>query len=121
MSMDLMSLVKTALSSEALDKLGSNLGESPANTQTALQAGVPALLAAMIAKLSSAGGVSSLLALFNSGSAGNNVLSDLSGALSGTGASNLMSTGKGIIQSLLGDKMGSVAGAMPLASVVPWA
>ncbi len=108
MSIDLMGLVKTALSSDVLDKLGNNLGESPANTQKALQAGVPAIIASMIGK-ASGGGISSLLSLFNSGAADSGILGNLGSMLGGSGMSNLMSSGGGIVQSLLGDKLGAVA------------
>ena len=109
MSIDLMGLAKSALSSDVLDKLGSNLGESPDNTHKALQAGIPAVLAAMLGKLSGGGGISSLLSLFTSGSFDSGMLGNLGSLLGGGGAANLMSSGKGILQSLLGDKAGAVA------------
>jgi OOP family OmpA-OmpF porin len=113
MSIDLMGLAKTALSSDVLETLGSNLGESPANTEKALQAGIPAILAGMIGKLSGGGGVSSLLSLFNNGfntgAADSGILGNLSSMLGGSGMSNLINSGSGIVQSILGDKMGAVA------------
>jgi outer membrane protein OmpA-like peptidoglycan-associated protein len=109
MAIDLMGLVKGALNNDAINKLSSNLGESPASTQKAMEAGVPALLAAMLGKLTGGGGVSSLLSLFNSGSHDGSILGNLGGLLGGSGASNLMDSGKGILQSLLGDKLGPVS------------
>ena len=112
MAIDLMGLVKAALNSDTINKLSSNLGESPASTQKALDAGIPALLAGMLGKLTSGGGVSSLLSLFNSGSADGSkdgsILGNIGALAGGSGATNLMDSGKGIVQSLLGDKLGAV-------------
>ncbi|MGA9502821.1 MAG: DUF937 domain-containing protein, partial [Terriglobales bacterium] len=113
MAIDLIGLVKSAISSSgAIDKISGNLGETPAATQTALQASVPALLAAMIGKLSSESGIASLLSLFNSGSYDGSLLSNLGKSLSGSGATSVIDSGKAIAKSLLGDKLSPVANAV---------
>ncbi|MFY9644751.1 MAG: OmpA family protein [Terriglobales bacterium] len=113
MAVDILSLVKNAVaSSGAIDKLSGSLGESPAATQTAFQASVPALLAAMLAKVSNGSGVSSLLSMFSSGSFDGSMLSNLGGAFNGSGATAIVNQGKGIAQSLLEDKLGPVTNAV---------
>jgi outer membrane protein OmpA-like peptidoglycan-associated protein len=70
------------------------------------------MLGAMLTKVSSGAGLSSLVSMFNSGSFDGSMLNNLGSALSGSGLASLTENGKGIANSLLGDKMGQVTNAV---------
>jgi len=112
MSIDLLSLVKESISSDAVNKISTSLGESPAGVQKAFDAGIPALLSSMMSKGSTGGGLTSLLALFNAGGHDANILHNFSSAATGSGASALIESGKKILDAVLGSKTAGVADAI---------
>ncbi|MGA3089871.1 MAG: DUF937 domain-containing protein [Terriglobales bacterium] len=78
MAIDLLGLVRAALSGPgAIDELSGSLGESAVATRSEFEAGLPAMLAAMIGKATPAAGASSLLSLFRTGSFDGSMLGDV--------------------------------------------
>src|SRR5579863_7554071 len=118
MSIDLVGLVKEALTPEAVNKLSNTLGESPVNAYRALEAGVPAILAGMAAKANSGGGLSGLLSIFDSGKVDSKILRDFGPMLNGSRAAEMMDFGRGVVEKVFGDKTESVADAISSQSGV---
>ncbi|HKU87281.1 MAG TPA: DUF937 domain-containing protein, partial [Casimicrobiaceae bacterium] len=113
---NLLDLIKQGLPSDFSDLAGKVVGESPGATQTALTAALPALLGAIAQKGSTADGAQSLLLLLENPNVSTGALANLSGLLGGgQNSTSLTSAGSGLLGSLLGDKVGALAGT--LASV----
>jgi|SRR5271157_365461 len=110
MALNLIDLAKDYLTPDVLSKLSGLVGESPAATQKAVGAIVPSLAGIACNQASSPGGASKLLGLLNTSGLDSSVLNNFSGALSGgTATEGLLKTGSGLLNGLLGDRVGAVA------------
>lgn len=112
MSINLLDLVKSQMGSDLIGKAASFLGESEASTGKAVNAALPALLGGMISKSSSSEGASALMGFLNQGENDGSIFSKLGGLLEGGSISSLLGSGSGILQMLLGDKLGAIASAI---------
>jgi OmpA-OmpF porin, OOP family len=110
--MNLLDLVKTQLTGgDTLGAISGLLGESPAATTAGIGAALPTLLGSVIQSGSTSNGASTLLNLIKDGGHDGSIMDNLGGMLSGGSASNgLLSAGSGILKTLLGDKVGAIAG-----------
>ncbi len=107
--MNLLSLLQDQVGSTLAQKASSFLGESEDNTKSALSGIMPTLLGSLISKGSSESGASGLLNMITSGGHNGGILDNIGGLFSGgDSTSGLMSTGSGILSSLLGDKLGGI-------------
>jgi len=111
MAIDLLGMVRGALSPDAIGKISSTLGESPASVQKAFEAAVPTLLSGIAAKVKS-GGVGNLLSMFSSGGQSASIVDNFSSLVGGSGAASLIDSGKNLVQSVLGDKATAVVNAI---------
>jgi outer membrane protein OmpA-like peptidoglycan-associated protein len=113
MAIDILGLVKGALTPDAVSSVASSLGESPDGIQKAFSAGIPALLSGVMNKATSGGSeLSTIMSLFSSGAANPGILQNFSSLASGSGAFSLIDGGKSVVGSVLGDNASSVANAI---------
>ena len=113
MAVNLLQMIKQGLPANFSDMAGKLVGESPGATQTALSAALPALLGSIALKGATTDGAQSILSLLDSPAVNTGALGNLSGLLSGGQQSNaLMTSGSGLLTSLLGDKFGALAGSL---------
>ena len=116
MAVNLLQMIKQGLPANFSDMAGKLVGESPGATQTALSAALPALLGSIAQKGATTDGAQSVLSLLDSPAVNTGALGNLSGLLSGGQQSNaLMTSGSGLLTSLLGDKSGALAGSLIVA------
>jgi OmpA-OmpF porin, OOP family len=110
--MNLLDLVKTQLTGgNALSAISGLLGESPMATTAGIGAALPTLLGSVIQSGSTSAGANSLLSLIKDGGHDGSIMDNLGGMLGGGSATNgLLSAGSGILKTLLGDKVGAIAG-----------
>jgi OmpA-OmpF porin, OOP family len=110
MAIDLIDLVKGYLTPDVIEKAATHVGESSAATQKALAGSVPALVGALANTASTNEGAQQLVRMLDAekydGSLLNNVTSLFGG---GMATQSALSTGKGILESLFGAKLGGVA------------
>jgi hypothetical protein len=108
--MNLVDLVTSQLTGDVLGKLAGLTGSNEAQTRTATNAAVPALLSAF-GKLASTNSGASTLA--NSlGGLDLKTLGNLAGLLGGSQASGLGSIGGSLLSSLLGNNLGGLVGTI---------
>lgn len=108
--MNLVELIMNALPSNYASLLGSLIGESEAKTQSATQAAIPGLLAAL-SRLASGGGADTLTSAIKN--LDPSMLSNPGKMLSGGDMGALLKTGSGLLSSLLGG-----GGGAALSSIV---
>ena len=110
--MNLLDLVKGQLTGgNTLDMISGLLGENATTTKAGIGAALPTLLGSVIQSGSTTNGAASLLNLLKDGGHDGGIMDNLGAVLGGGTATNgLMSAGSGILTSLLGDKLGSIAG-----------
>jgi OOP family OmpA-OmpF porin len=107
--MDLLGLVKEQLSSAAVSKISSFLGESNENTTAALGSAMPAILGGLIQKTSNPQGAGDILNTIKTGGHDGSIFDKLSSTLGDAGStSSLVSTGSGLLSSIFGDKIGAL-------------
>jgi OmpA-OmpF porin, OOP family len=109
--MNLLSiLTSTMTGGDTLGAISGLLGESEAATKSGLGAILPTVLGSVISKGSTAQGAGGLMDMLKSGGHDGGILDNFGSILGGggSGVSNLLSGGGGIISSLLGDKVGGV-------------
>jgi OmpA-OmpF porin, OOP family len=109
--MNLLSiLTNTMTGGGTLGAISGLLGESEAATKSGLGAILPTVLGSVISKGSTAQGAGGLMDMLKSGGHDGGILDNFGSILGGggSGVSNLLSGGGGIISSLLGDKVGGV-------------
>jgi OmpA-OmpF porin, OOP family len=108
--MDLLGLVKEQLSTAAVSKISSFLGESNENTASALGSAVPSILGGLMQQASTTKGAGDLLNTIKTGGHDGGILDNLSSMLEDVdGSSNLVSAGTSLLGSIFGDKVGSLA------------
>jgi outer membrane protein OmpA-like peptidoglycan-associated protein len=108
MATNLLDTIESYLTPEVLQKISSVVGESPANTQKAMEGTLPTLLAGLTNFSSSGDGATQLANLLSQGDY-SNLISNLPSLLSGGNATqNLMSSGREILNMLFGGKLSAI-------------
>jgi outer membrane protein OmpA-like peptidoglycan-associated protein len=106
---NLIAQLTNDLRGDTLRGLASTLGETPARTETALGAAVPAIVAALASKGSTAAGASELLDVIRRTKLDGRQYSDTTNALTAAnGVSGLMNAGKSALDAVLGGRTASV-------------
>ncbi len=110
MSNNLLELLKEHLSGDVVSNLATLIGESPKNTETALNAALPSLLAGLSEKSTDSTSINKLFNLLTGGGHNGGVLSNL-GALSrgGDETAKLISDGGNLLSSIFGNKTAGLA------------
>ena len=108
--MNLVDLVTSQLTGDVLGKLAGLTGTSEAQTRSATNAAVPALLSAFGKMASTNSGASQLASSL--GGLDLKTLGNLAGLLGGSQASGLGSIGGSLLSSLLGNNLGSLVGTI---------
>lgn len=110
MSNNLLELLKEHLSEDVISNIATLIGESPKNTETALNTALPSLLAGLVEKSTDNASVADLFNLLTGGSYDGGVLSNL-GALSrgGDETAKLMADGGNVLESFFGNKSAGLA------------
>jgi len=108
--MNLVDLVTSQLTGDVLGKLAGLTGTSEAQTRSATNAAVPALLSAFGKMASTNSGASTLASSL--GGLDLKTLGNLAGLLGGSQASGLGSIGGSLLSSLLGNNLGSLVGTI---------
>ena len=103
--MNILNIIKEQLSPEVLGQISKSVGESPENTQSALQQALPALLGTAAAQAASPSGATSLLEMLKQKAPQGGWSDSLSGLLGSLGGG---SAGSSFVSSLLGSKMNLV-------------
>ncbi len=109
MAINLLDLAKGALTPDLMQKVSALVGESPTNTQKAVDGAIPSVLAGLLNFASSnADGPTRLISLITQGNYGS-LLGNLSNLLSGgSGTQDLLKTGKDLLGTLFGGKLGAL-------------
>jgi hypothetical protein len=112
MAQNLIGLLEQLLgSNEVLSRLGALIGLSPARTEEAIGAAVPAILAGLVGVAQKPEGRNRLAALVQNQDTG--LLDDITGALSGGREKGLIDSGRGMLGSLFGSgNLDGLAGAL---------
>ena len=109
MATNLIDTVKDYLTPDVMQKISSIIGETPGTAQRGIDSIVPALLTRMADLSLSTDGASQLSNLMDQATNNRNLLSNLTGQLSGgTVTQTLLNTGSGILSTLFGDRLNSV-------------
>lgn len=109
MSTSIISQVIKEFQGDALSKVASALGESPAKVQTALGGAVPALFGALSQKASTTEGAGQILELIRRNSLDSGQFTDISKTLaSRDGISSLMNVGQPLLDGILGGRGNSL-------------
>jgi OmpA-OmpF porin, OOP family len=109
MSLNLLDLMKGHLTDDVMGAASSFLGENAGATKTAMGAILPSVLGSMVSQAGTPSGASNLMSMLSSGGHDGSILNNLGGLLGGGSATQgLMDSGGGIINSLLGDKVGGI-------------
>ncbi|MFM8411993.1 MAG: DUF937 domain-containing protein [Alphaproteobacteria bacterium] len=113
MANDLLGMIQGYLTPDVVGKIGSLVGESPANTEKGLGSAIPAVLSGLMNMGSTSSGASTLLNLVNgymSGNLGGSLLSSLPALLGNSQqSSSMLSTGADLLGKIFGNKTPSVA------------
>lgn len=108
MSINLLDIIQNQVTGQLANQASSFLGESESATKSGLQAIFPSLLGSVINKSTEPNGAAGIMDMIKG--LDNNMLGNI-GSLFGGGASNvngLLNSGGGILNMLLGNKMGGV-------------
>jgi outer membrane protein OmpA-like peptidoglycan-associated protein len=115
--MNVIQLLLGALTPGLVQKLASLLGESPDATQKGIGAAIPVVLGSLIGKGSTEAGAGQLIEMINQSKVTGGVLENLGDLFGGGEQTQTASTmGGSILKSLLGDKLGPLAGLIGGAS-----
>ncbi len=102
-------MLQDQLSGELMEQASSFLGESTANTSSAMGAALPSILGSLISKGSTQSGASGIMDMITKGGFDGSMLSNIGSMLGGGDAtSGLINSGSGILSSLMGNKLGGV-------------
>jgi outer membrane protein OmpA-like peptidoglycan-associated protein len=113
MATSLLDTLGSYVTPDIISKASSFLGESPGGTQKAMSGVLPMLFGGVASMASTSSGAGQLMNMLRSGGFDGSILNNLGALLSdGTQTQNLMSTGKGLLSSLLGDKAPAVTSAV---------
>ena len=112
MAINLMDMVKTAISSGVADQIGSAVGLDKSKTSSAIEAAIPVLLGGLAKKASSPSGLSELGDIFKQQDKEPSVLDNLGGLLSGGANSKLLGMGASLLPMLLGSSQSSIVSVL---------
>lgn len=112
MAINLMDMVKDAITGQVADQLGSAVGLDKKQTASALEAVVPMLLGGMMKKASTPGGASELSAALRD--TDTSMLDNLGGLLGGgsSSTSSLISMGTKLLPMLFGSSQGNIVSSL---------
>lgn len=108
--MNLLEILKNQLASgDTIGVISNLLGENKTATSNGLDAILPTLLGSVIQKGSTTEGANMLLNLLKTGGHDGSILDNIGGLLgNGDATKSLLNTGNGLLNTFLGDKLGSV-------------
>ena len=113
MAINLMDLVKTAISSSGVaDQIGSAVGLDKSKTNSAIDAAIPVLLSGLMKKASTPSGASELSNIFKKQDAEPSILDNLGSLVSGGASSKLLSMGSSLLPMLLGSSQASIVSVL---------
>jgi outer membrane protein OmpA-like peptidoglycan-associated protein len=117
MAENLIEMLQSSLGSSLPGIVSKYLGESETTTRSAMGAAVPALLAGLMQQSSTPSGARQLFATITSPQTDSGLLGNLASTFAGgEKTASLLSQGSGLLSSLFGDKVGSIASAVGSAS-----
>ena len=117
MVQNIIGLLKDQLSDNLLGKIAGFLGENKSGVTAAVGSTLPSLLLGLMKKGTEAGGAEDLLRTLQEGKHDGGILDNLGSVLGGGSATtNLLSSGKGLLGSILGDKTGGLGDLIASAS-----
>lgn len=105
---NIIDLAKGLFTNDTIAAASSSLGESHENVQKAVTGAVPAILAGLLNKAGSGGGISNLVNSASQLTSGGDLGNLLGGATSGGSGSSWLSQGASLLQSIFGNKLGSI-------------
>jgi outer membrane protein OmpA-like peptidoglycan-associated protein len=109
MAPSLLGTIEEYLSADIVQRAAAFLGETPANTEKAVQSGVPAVLGGLIQQASTTDGAEGLLALVNKATQ-STAGAGLTGLLSsGASMEEAAETGQSLLASVFGGKLSAIA------------
>jgi outer membrane protein OmpA-like peptidoglycan-associated protein len=109
MAASLLGTIEEYLSADIVQRAAAFLGETPANTEKAVQSGVPAVLGGLIQQASTTDGAEGLLALVNKATQ-STAGAGLTGLLSsGASMEEAAETGQSLLVSVFGGKLSAIA------------
>jgi OmpA-OmpF porin, OOP family len=113
MSTNIIQMLMGLLGQDKIGQIAGMLGESPDAVGKGLGGALPAILGGLIGKGESAGGADAIIGAMRDNKVDGGLLDNLGGLLgSGAQANQLMSSGGGILSSLLGNKAGLLGTAL---------
>src|SRR5262245_4324749 len=108
--MNLINQILGEFRGDTLNSVSSALGESPAKTQTALGAAVPALVGGLANRATNTGDANAMLDLIRGQHFDSGQYADAASAVKGpSGLTRLIDTGRPLLDSVFGNRTGSVA------------
>lgn len=109
MAINLIEMLSSQMGGSVLSQASQFLGESESSTKTAMGAALPAILGSVIQKGSTQSGAQGVMDMITNGGFNGNMLNNIGSMFGGGDASaNMMNQGNGILNSLMGNNMGSV-------------
>jgi len=109
MAENIIGLLKEQLDENLLGKIAGFLGEEKSGVTSAVGSSLPALLLGLINKGAEPGGAGSLMGMLQEGKHDGGILDNLGSVLDGGSATtDLLSSGKGLLASIFGDKAGGL-------------
>lgn len=113
MAINLMDLVKTAISSSGVaDQIGSAVGLEKSKTNSAIEAAIPVLLSGLMKKASTPSGASELSNIFKKQDAEPSILDNLGSLVTGGAGSKLLGMGSSLLPMLLGSSQASIVSVL---------
>ncbi len=117
MSVNLMGLLQDQLSGGVMSKLSGFLGESQDNTKKGMMAALPSVIGGLMNKGATQEGAEGIMSMIKDGGHDGSMFDNLEGLVGGGDATDkMMSSGKGIMDNLFGDKLGSVVNSVSSTS-----
>lgn len=109
MAINLIEMLTSQMGGSVLSQASQFLGESEESTKTAMGAALPAILGSVIQKGANEKGAQGIMDMISGGGFDGGMLNNIGSMFGGGDASNnLMNQGNGILNSLLGNNMGSI-------------
>ncbi len=109
MAVNLIEILKNQLGDSLVKQASSYLGETESKTESAINGILPALLGTMTKKVGNNSGANALFNAIKDGGFDGSMLNNVSGLFSGgQKTTNLLNSGGGILDMLMGNKMGGV-------------
>jgi len=117
MAENIVGLLKEHLSEDVLGKIAGFLGEEKSGITSAVGSSLPSLLLGLIKKGTEPGGADNLVGMLQEGKHDGGILDNLGSVLDGGSVTtDLLSSGKGLLASIFGDKAGGLGDMIASAS-----